>query len=401
MSGGDGDGYLADGMTEELITHMGSLAGPQLGVLSRSSVMRFRSSLETASQIGRDLDASWLLEGSIARLNGRLHVTAELVRADSGITIWADTYDRAAADLFAIEREVARRVAERIAIRFLPAQEAALARSTTLNSDAYDAYLVGLYAHNRGTRDSFYSALAAFDRAIALDPDFALAHDGIARVYIDLAGYHFAPSAQAYQEARQHVDTALELDADLPTTRELQAVLLQKTNPAAPGLEQMYQAAIRLNPSDSHTRVDHALYLLSRKENNEAIAEMDTAIRLDPLSPATQTDHAWILFASGRVPAAQSAIQGALRLDPNFPYALYMLGAMEMEANRFPAALAAFRKAVESSGRTPKYLYVLADACIRAGDKSTALRLFRELSADSAIHYVPPEYLNDLSAKLN
>jgi TolB-like protein/DNA-binding winged helix-turn-helix (wHTH) protein/Tfp pilus assembly protein PilF len=401
LSGIAAEDYLSDGVTEELITHLGSLVGPQLGVLSQSSVGGLRATTKGPREIGKELGVSYLLEGTVSRLNGYVHVTAQLVRAETGANLWSDTYDRPSSDLFSIESEVARRVAERIAIRFLPGQEAALARATTLNTDAYDSYLSGLHQQARGTRESFYSALASFERAASLDTNFALAHDGAARVYVDLAAYHFMPADEAYREARRHLEIALKLDGEIPGSRELDAVLIQRANPGAPGIDQAYQAAIGLNPSDARSHRDYALYLLSRGRSEAAIAEIAKAIRLDPLSPGIVADHAWVLFVAKRYNEAQAAARRALALDPNFPYSLYVFGLIQMHSGHDDDAVETYRRAVESSGRTPKYLYALADVYIRTSHESAARPLFDELSAQAKTEYVPPEYLRDLGSRLN
>jgi TolB-like protein/DNA-binding winged helix-turn-helix (wHTH) protein/thioredoxin-like negative regulator of GroEL len=400
LSGDPRQDYVSDGMTEELIAHLGRLTPRKLGVISRSSVMRFKTAMEDAAAIGHELGVTYLLEGSVSRLDGRVQVTAQLIQAWDRTHSWAETYERPTSDLLLIQRDVSRRVAEAIAVRLLPSQQAVLARAATTNTEAYDSYLADLYQLNRGTRESFQNALRAFELAASLDPGFAPAHDGMARTYLDLAGYHFMPEQAAYGKAREHIDAALRIDDSIPESQALQAALLRRVNPGAPGIEAAYQKAIALNPSDARTRHDHALYFLSRQRQNEAIGEIAEAVRLDPLSPAVICDRAWIFFASKQYDHAQDAVKRALELDPNFPYASYIQGQLDTHAGQLDKAISTFGKAVDSSGRTPKYLFALAGAYIQAGRKTEAQALFEELRGQARNEYVPPEYLSELGRLL-
>ncbi len=401
LSGSSEQDYLSDGFTEELIAHLGRLAPRKLGVIAQSSVTGLQNPVGNVSRVGHDLGVSYILEGSVSRIDGQVNVTARLVQASDQTQAWAETYTRPAQELLTIERDVAKSIAEALAIRLLPSEENALARAATTNTEAYDAYLAGVYQFDRGTEQSFRNALADFERAISLDPEYAMAHDAIARTYLELEGYHFLSSEEAYRKAQEHVALARKLDDDLPQTHALMAALLQKMNPHAPGIDKAYRRAIELNPSDTYVRREYALYLLSEvKQPNAAIAQILEAARLDPLSVRTRCYAAWVLFSAARFREAQEQVTHALALDPNFPFALYIQGHLFEHNHRLDAAVMQFQKAVNSSGRTPKYLFTLADAYLQAGRKEDARKILAELQQQSQTQYVSPDYLRHLSNQL-
>jgi TolB-like protein/DNA-binding winged helix-turn-helix (wHTH) protein/Tfp pilus assembly protein PilF len=401
LSGDPGQEYISDGMTELLIAHIGRLNPGRLGVIARSSVIGYKAAPQDVRKIAADLEVAYVLEGSVRSGGGRIAITAQLVEARGRTQIWSETYDRPAADLFAIQRDVARGIAEALAIHLLPEQEAALARASTINTEAYDAYLKGLEEWHRGTKESFQAAAAAFERAAALDPNFALAHDGAARAYLSLTDYRFLPAEEGCRKARQQVDIALALDPTIPQSFELSAEVLNKADPNASGVNDAYRRALELNPSDAYAQRTYAMYLLGRHRSQEAIAHVLEAVRLDPLSPATWTYAAYALIDTNDAARSQEHVKRALALDPNFPFALYVQGRLHEAAGKLTDSIAAFQRAVASSGRTPKYLYALAKVYIKAGQRPEAAGILRELQAQSATGYVPADFIQDLSKRLN
>jgi TolB-like protein/DNA-binding winged helix-turn-helix (wHTH) protein/Tfp pilus assembly protein PilF len=401
LSGDPAQEYISDGLTELLIAHIGRLNPKSLGIIARSSIMRYKDAQPDVRQIAADLDVACVVEGSVRSSGGRVVITAQLVEAMARTQIWSETYDRPGGDLFAIQRDVARGIAKALAIRLLPEQEASLARASTINTEAYDAYLKGLQEWHRGTKESFQSAAAAFERAAALDPSFALAYDGAARAYLSLTDYRFLSAEEGYRKARQQVKIALGLDQTIPQTIELSAELLNKMDSNATGTDEAYRRALALNPSDAYAQRTYAMYLLGKHHNQDAIGHMVEAVRLDPLSPSTLTYAAYAFFQMNSIARSQEHAKRALALDPNFPFALYVEGHLYESAGKLTEAIASFQKAVTSSGRTPKYLYALAKVCLKAGQRPQAASILRELEAQSATAYVPQEFIRDLSKSVN
>jgi TolB-like protein/DNA-binding winged helix-turn-helix (wHTH) protein/Tfp pilus assembly protein PilF len=400
LSGAPEQDYVSDGVTEELIAQLGRLAPQRLGVIARSSVMRYKTKPEDIGAIARELGVSYLLEGSIRKSADRINVTAQLVQASDRTHVWAETYEQPAANLFAIQRDIARKIAVSLAIQLLAAQEMALARASTTNTEAYDAYLAGRYEWNRGTRDSFEAALRSFQRAIQLDGNYALAHVGAAQCYLALEDYRFLPRDEALRLARLNSDAALRLDDSIPESHTLAADILRRSDANAPGVEEGYRKAITLNPSSAEGHRAYALELLRRKRNDEAITQISEAARLDPQSPAANTYAAWVLYSAGRYNPSREWTQRALALDPNFPFALYVRGRLDTQAGKLTDAIADFQKAVASSGRTPKYLFMLANAYLKVGNRPEAASVLEELRDQSKLRYVPEDYIQSLSENL-
>jgi TolB-like protein/DNA-binding winged helix-turn-helix (wHTH) protein/thioredoxin-like negative regulator of GroEL len=400
LSGDPSQDYLADGVTEQLTAHLGRLSPAKVGVISITSAMRFKNKSDDISSIAQQLDARYLLEGSIRRLDGRFDVTAQLVSGSDRTHLWAETYSLPATDFLRLQDKVVRGVAQALAIRLLPAETATLARAATTNTDAYDAYLAGLYQWNRGTKESFETALAPFARAAALDPAYALAHDGMAKCYLELGDYRFIPQEQALAKAQQEVSIALKLDDTIPESHVVSAAVLDRTGPNATGVDEGYRRAIALNPSDARARRTYAMYLLGHHRNPEAVAQIAEAVRLDPVSPSTHSYAGYIYYSTKDPKRAWPESRRALDLDPNYPFALYIQGHLYQDERKYDQAIAQFTKAVSSSGRTPKYLFALAGAYIAQGNRSSALQILAELQQQAKTDYVPPEYLHTLAAKL-
>lgn len=344
VSGSSEQDYLSEGFAEELIAHLGRLAPKRLGVIAPTSVRGIRNAGESTSRAGQDLGVTYILEGSVSRAAGQVNVTARLVQVSDQTHIWSETYARPAQQLLAIERDIARAIAEALAIRLLPAEENTLARAATTNTDAYEAYLAGMYQFGRGTEQSFRIALADFQNAVRLDLEYALAHDAMARTYLELESYRFLASDEANRKAQEQIALARGLDDSLPQSYALSAALLERTDPHSPGIDEAYRKAIELNPSNAYVRQQYALHLLSVKQSDRAIAQILEAARLDPLSVRTRCYVAWCFYSVGRFSEAQEQVTRALALDPNSPFGLYIQGHLFEQNHQLEAAISQFQK---------------------------------------------------------
>jgi adenylate cyclase len=374
LSGDASQEYLSDGITEELIAHLGRLNPAKLGVISTRSVMRLKNKTDDLPSISDQLGVGLVLEGSVRQMDGRIAVTAQLVRVSDRTHLWSETYETLTSD--ALYRTVSRGVAKALAIRLLPADEAALARALTTNTAAYEAHLAGLYQWNRGTKESFQAALESFRRAGDLDPAYPLAHIGLAKCYFELGEYRFVPRDEAMAKAREHIAIALKLDDTIPEVHALAAAVLESSDPTATGIDEGYRKAIQLTPSDARVR------------------------RLDPHSASAHSHAAAVYFATGDFRHSWEESERALAFDPNYPFALQIQGRLYLREGKTESAIAQLQKAVAASGRTPKYLYALARAYLAAGSLEPARQLLAELKEQARLAYVPPEYLDRLSQAL-
>ncbi|MGO8792355.1 MAG: winged helix-turn-helix domain-containing tetratricopeptide repeat protein [Terriglobia bacterium] len=400
LSGDPKQDFASDAMTEEMITHLGRLTPQALGVIARTSVMKYKGSKADVKTIGRDLRVDYVLEGSVRRAPGQIDITAQLIQTSDQTHLWAESYERPLSDLFTIERDIARRIAQSLALQLLPAREAALARATTVNTEAYEAYLEGLQRLREGTQTGFQDAAVSFGRAAEIDPNYALAYDGIARAYLQEADYHFISSDDALTRARPAIDKALALDESIPESHVLLAEALHLANPRDPGIERAYQRAIELNPSNADAHIAYALYLREARRYDEALAEAETAPRLDPLAPFSYVASGWVLLSMGRRDDAVREFNQSLAVEPNYPAGLYFLARAYEEQGRVPEAIGLLQKAVATAGRRPKYLSALGNAYAQAGNRNEAQKILDELRRQSAKEYVEPEMISSLAAKL-
>ena len=224
QSGSKEDEYFRDGITEDIVTEISKIA--QLQIFPRSEMLAFRDKPVTAQQVGQQLNASYVLEGSIRRSGSRVRITAQLVEASTRHSVWAERFDRQLEDVFAIQEEIARSIAQALRITLTPQEEKTMARKPTENSQAYDFYLRG-----RGytRRENLDYALQMFEQAIQLDPNFALAHAGIAH----LCGQYYEIREQNPKWIERGLgacDRATALAPDLPEVLVARASIMRKRN---------------------------------------------------------------------------------------------------------------------------------------------------------------------------
>lgn len=400
LSGDAHQEYVSDAMTEELITHLGRLDPQGLGVIARTSVMKYKNSSSDVKQIGRDLGVSYVLEGSVRRGRSQIDVTAQLIQASDQTHLWAETYERPLADVFAIERDVTQRIAESLSLKLFPEREAALARAETIETAAYEAYLQGRSAWEEGTEAGFDGALTFFQQAVSRDPHYAMAYAGLGETYLSLGDYHFVAPEEADRKAAEAISRGLGADPSIPELYVLRAAVLSRQTPAQTGAEEAYRRALELNPSDARAHGDYALYLRDAARLPEAQREIDQAVVLDPLSPNVHMLAAWVLLSADRLDDAQSHLERALQLNPEYPAAMYFMARVNERRNRPGDAILWYEKAVSASGRTPKYLHALGIAYAKAGRKDEARRLLDELKNQAKRRYVAPDYVSSLQAQL-
>ncbi|MGH9401020.1 MAG: tetratricopeptide repeat protein [Terriglobia bacterium] len=385
-------------MTEKMITQLGRMDPQGLGVIVRTSVMKYANTDEDTRSIGKELNVDYILEGSVREDSKQAFITAQLIQMRNRTNLWAETYERPFKDIFAIQRDVARRVAESLALSLLPERETALARAETVNTDAYDAYLKARYAWNQSTLDGFRRAIDGFEKAIQLDPNYALAYEGITRTNLSLVDYRFVPPADGNERAGKAVQKAIALDPSIPESYVLRAAVLSRSNPKQPGIEDAYRRALTLNPSDAEAHEQYGLFLRDAGRYKDALQQMHQALILNPLSPREHMLAGWVMLDAKHDAEAAGEFQKALDLQPNYPPGLYFMALVKERQNQWSNAVALIEKSVESSGRTPKYLHALGMAYAKTGKREQALKILDELRAQAKRGYVEPGFNTSLEA---
>jgi TolB-like protein/Tfp pilus assembly protein PilF len=335
--------YFSDGISEDLITALSQFPG--LKVIGRSSAFQFRDSKEDSRSIGAKLGVAHLLEGSVRKSGDLIRVSAELIDAADGTTQWSERYDRPYQDLFALQDEITRAVAEALKAKLLPGAHAAEQsdRPPSGSLEAYNALLQGRFYASRGTEADLRKAVEYFTQATALDPRYALAWTGIAGTwtYIGATYLEGAPAQEAYAKAREAVDRALALSPDLAAAHGARGILLQDSDFDWHGAEAEYRRALELAPNDSLAKFNFGTQLATVGDVDHAIELTLQALATEPLRATYYNWLASYLSGLHRLDEAERAIRRAIELQPGAEGFHYTLAVIEIQRGNAQAALAA------------------------------------------------------------
>jgi len=335
--------YFSDGISEDLITALSQFPG--LKVIGRSSAFQFRDSKEDSRSIGAKLGVAHLLEGSVRKSGDMIRVSAELIDAADGSTQWSERYDRPYQDLFALQDEITRAVAEALKTKLLPGAHAAEQsdRPPSGNLEAYNALLQGRFYASRGAEADFRKAIEFYTQAITLDPRYALAWIGIAGTWTNLgSGYlEGAPAQEAYAKAREAVDRALALSPDLATAHGARGYLLLIADLDWHGAEAEYRRALELAPNDAQAKSDYGMLLVTFGDVDHAIELTRQALATEPLRASYYNWLAMYLSGLNRLDEAERAIRRAIELQPGAATYHNTLAVIEIQRGNTQAALAA------------------------------------------------------------
>ncbi len=307
--------FLADGVTQELITQLGRLHPEGLSVIARISVMRYKKVEKSIDQIGRELEVEYVLEGSARREAERVRITAELIRVADQAQLWADTYERDISGILAVQGQVAQAVAKALAVKLLPSEQARLASARTVNPEAYEAFLKGYALWQKLTMPAVNEAQRWFETAIEKDPSYAPACAGLALVWgvrrqMGIVPYSEAPKIKAL--ALQ----ALALDEDCPEAHEVLAAFLTWSERDWAAAETEWKRALELNPNSAFTHAYYAHFLANMGRAAEALRHSQRAIKLDPFNALYHGLHTVVLYYLRRYDDALAAARDALAIDP-------------------------------------------------------------------------------------
>ena len=282
LSGDQDQEYFADGITDALITDLAQLGS--LRVISRTSVMQFKDSRETLPQIGHDLHVDAVVEGTVARGENRVRVTAQLIEARSDRHLWAKTYEHDLRDVLALQDEIARDIAERIQVRLTPRERSLLTQVRAADPEAHDAYLRGRYWWHKATTEAEWRSLDYFQRAVAKDPGYALGYAGIADSFIALGHHSQLPAPEAFSKATEAATKALEIDPALAEAHTSLGLLKFSNDWDWAGAEKEFKQALALNPNYATAHHWYAHYLTAMGRLEQAVKELEQARDIDPYS---------------------------------------------------------------------------------------------------------------------
>jgi TolB-like protein/DNA-binding winged helix-turn-helix (wHTH) protein/tetratricopeptide (TPR) repeat protein len=370
--------YLSLGMADALIVRLGRLK--RFAVRPTSAVRGFSASKPDAVAAGRRLGVENILDGHIQRFADRVRVTVQLVRVADGVALWTEQFDEKFTDIFGFQDSIAARVASALSQPLSEDQIHSMARRSTVNADAYEAFLKGRFFWNKRTEDGYTRAIEHFQRAIQLDPNFAPAYAGLADTYALLgstANKTIARS-QAMPAAREAATRALQLDDSLAEAHTSLAFVHMHYDWNWPAAEREYRRALELDPSYATAHQWYGFYLVAQGRREDAIASVERAHALDPLSLIISTDLAELLVFNGEYERAVLQCRKTLEMDPNFGLAYRVLGHAYSRLGRHHEAIKAMERAREFADSTMWALPDLAYIYAVAGRQSKSRALLEE-----------------------
>jgi TolB-like protein len=378
MSAARDQEFFCEGMSEEIINALGRV--PELRVASYTSSLRFKGKAADPQSIGRELMVGWLLEGSVRKSGDTVRIAVQLVRAGDGFSTWSGRFDRRLDDIFTVQDDIAGMIAETLTKRVAKAT-APLVTSRTSNTEAYSLYLEGRYLWNKRPGDVVWQALDRFERAIAIEPNFAPAHAALAAVYGTLGAWEFGvlPPGEALAKAKAAAARALELDPQLAAGHTAVGYARLHFDWNAEGACREFDHAIALNPAwvDAHHWHSHALCAAGRYP--ESLAACRRIIELDPLNPLMHAHVAWHHYIARDFSEALAQSERVVRMEPGFHWGYFFAGWALERLGRGAEAVAALNDAVRRSSNSPVMLAGLGHALAALQDRRAALRVATDL----------------------
>jgi TolB-like protein/DNA-binding winged helix-turn-helix (wHTH) protein/Tfp pilus assembly protein PilF len=392
LTAGSSDGYLADGITDELISEIGALDPARLGVIARTTSMQYRGSDKSVMTIAEELGVQYLLEGTVRRDGARVRVTARLVDVDSQTQRWTESYERSLDDLLALQRDIAMRAATALAGGVL---SPVLRHAAAGGSPPFAVYQLILRARalrQQATEQSAWQCVATFEEAIRLEPGYAPAHAGLADCYrlLGAPGWEAGPPAELMDRARAAIAEAIRLDSRQPEAYAVRGMVTFATAWDTTAAERDLRQAIGLNPSYARAHQYLSSVLTTQRRFDEAVAAARKAVDLDPLSPNENTTLGVRLFYAGKLDEAIAQFRRTLQRSPDLPVAHWGLGMAYRELGRHGEAVAALERAVALSGNAPYMQAWLAHQHAVAGHPDRARAIRRDLERQATHGFVSP-----------
>ena len=390
--------YFADGIQEEILTRLAGIA--DLKVISRTSTQRYQSKPRNLAQIAKQLGVANIVEGSVQIAADQVRISVQLINAQTDAHLWAETYDRKLTDVFLVESDIAKTIADSLKAKLTRSERQAIAVRPTANPEAYELYLKGRFFWNKRTDADLRKAIDYFNHAIAKDPNYALAHAGLADCYDLLCEYSDLSPKESYPKAKAAAIKALELDDTLGEAHTSLAYSLINYDWDWRSAEREYQRAIQLNPNYATARQWYAECLSMLGRHNEAIAEIKRAQQLDPLSLIINQGVGGKYLYARRYDEAMAQFRRTLELYPHFPPTHQRLAWCYAQKRMYDEAITEMQRAVELSGNSTQMIAALGYTYAVAGRRDTAQGIIAELERRSKESYVDNYFVATIFAAL-
>jgi TolB-like protein/Tfp pilus assembly protein PilF len=385
LSSDPDNAFFAEGVQDEILTRLAKVA--DLKVIARTSTQKFKAAPENLTVIAKQLGVMNILEGSVQKSNDQVRVNVQLINGVTNAHLWAEIYDRKLTDIFAVESDIAKTIADTLQARLTGSEKAAMSKKPTANPEAYELYLKGRFFWNKRTSADLPKAVEYYNQAIAKDPNYALAYSGLADVYVLYPDYGIGAPEEFYSKAAVMALKALSLEPSLGEPHAaLGAVYTSFDHDFARAITE-FDRAIELNPNYATAHQWKTTPLVALGEFDRAIASDSQAIALDPLSLIVNADLAFNYLHAHRIDDAIAQCRKTLDIDPNFHVVRgYLALGLQLKGN-LSEALPEYRTATAAIDE-PYGISLLAQACARAGLRDEAQRILTDLEERSRTKFV-------------
>ena len=390
--------YLCDGISETLINSLTNIEG--LWVPARTSSFFFKGKTQDIQEIGQKLEVENVLEGSVQVSGDDLRVTARISSVTDGRQVWSEIYNRKMEGVFAIQDDIAQAIVKALKIKLLSEEEAPLVKNYTENLEAYSLYLQGRSLWNKRGEESLTKSIEYFEKAIVIDPAYALAYAGLADAYSILGNNSIWPPEKAYPKAKEAALKALEIDNKLAEAHCSLAAILMDYDWDFIGSEKEFKLAVELNPGYANAHHWYAFLLSSLGRHEEAIAEIKTARNLDPLSPRISANVGLLLCFARRYEQALEELKRALEVDPSHGAIYGYIGNASEALGKYEEAIQSYLRAIEIGKGSKDDSDNLACCYALMGKREEARKILNNMIEQSRQTYVSPELIAEIYAAL-
>lgn len=370
--------YFSDGITEELLNALTRVDGIQ--VIARTSSFAFKGKNEDIRKIGKQLNVTYVLEGSVRKVGNRVRITSQLINAVDGYHIWSDTYDRTLEDIFEVQDEISRKISTTLREKLTEVEaQQNIVKPPTKNLDAYNLYLKGRFYYNKWSPPAAHQAIKYYEEAIDMEVDFALPYVGLSECYCLLGSMGQMPSGIAFPRANESAGKALSIDNTLSDAHSSMSWVRFFYELDWTGAEESYRHAVLLNPDSAGAHQGHSVFLLAQEKYKESLLDIKKSIKLDPLSLPINFTFAYVYYCSGRYEEALSQHDKTLEIDPTFRGSLEGKGYCYSRMGQWDKAMEIFKELYEQTEDPLKGVTALGYAYAKTGDNINAEKCLDKL----------------------
>lgn len=388
--------YVADGLTEELIVTLSKIR--DLRLIARTSVMQYKGAPKSAAEIGQELAVGTILEGSV-RTDGKvMRVNTELIDTTTQETLWTQEYDRELRDVFAVQADIAQRIAEALKVEFVHKTDQQIERGSSTNVEAYDLFSRGRYFCDKRTRAGLKKAAEYFEQAIRLDPNLAMAHAGLAESLVLQTVFNYANPKQTMTQARVAATKALELDKTMSEAHNCLALITMFYDWDLQEAERQFQQAIEVNPSNHRAHLWCSICMAAMRRLDDEVAQIESARELAPLSININAIYGAVLRDQGRYDRAVEHLLKTIEMEPNEPTPHTVLAGVYAETGMFDEWIEEYKIALTLRGEADLAEH-LSRVYLEAGYRGTVQQAADEMATLAKSKYVSAAEIAGLYAE--